>query len=524
MKSLKLTVVLPLLAATAGGQALQSPSVMHINKAGDQIQLTWQGENLRPYQIEAGSDLLTWAEIGPMFVGTGNPLGYTHTNSAPRHFYRLREGAMRPGFDEVEFERNDDLTYPSTYDNPLPAELVPIGFTINFFGSTWSSCYVNNNGNITFQGPLPTYTPKPLGAQQTQIIAPFWADVDTRHPISGITRFTGQSEFANGRPAFGVTWKGVGYFSWEIDKNNSFQLVLIERSDRASGDFDIEFNYNQIQWETGSMSGGVLGLGGFPARVGVGNGTGGYIEYNGSGESLAFLDETQDSPPAPNYLTGLRYQMSNSTVPGRIVIPVRNGIPDGIPPFQVNAGNDVELSPESGAQVYLNGIVTPSTSDLTYEWVLDSPPQTDEFPLVAISNPSQLSTSVTLLEPAEYTFRLIASKQVGAFVQSSTDTVTINHLGNFYVDGGSYYLESTGGASIILSDAYAEFNNSTVANVAWTQTYGQQATIGDTTNLHPTVTLPGPGFYIFEITATTSHSVPFVKKGTAYVTYPEITL
>ena len=36
----------------------------------------------------------------------------------------------------------------------------------------------------------------------------------------------------------------------------------------------MEFNYDQILWETGSASGGTNGFGGYPARAGYSNGSG----------------------------------------------------------------------------------------------------------------------------------------------------------------------------------------------------------------------------------------------------------
>ena len=57
---------------------------------------------------------------------------------------------------------------------------VTLPFSINFFGDTYSSLYVNNNGNVTFDFPMSTYTPFPLLTTRTPLIAPFFGDVDTR--------------------------------------------------------------------------------------------------------------------------------------------------------------------------------------------------------------------------------------------------------------------------------------------------------------------------------------------------------
>lgn len=191
--------------------------------------------------------------------------------------------------------------------------LVSIGFSVNFFGSTYSNLYVNNNGNVTFDSPLSTFTPFPLLSTSTVLIAPYFADVDTR--VGDIVTYgTGT---VDGRAAFGVNWIDVGYFSVRIDKTNSFQLVIIDRSDTGAGNFDFEFNYDRIEWETGEASGGVDGLGGSSARVGYSNGISNSFELTGSAVNGAFLDS--------NLATGLIHNSLNSSVDGRYLFSVRNG-------------------------------------------------------------------------------------------------------------------------------------------------------------------------------------------------------
>jgi hypothetical protein len=210
--------------------------------------------------------------------------------------------------------------------NTLPANddgftgLVDIGFNANFAGTTYSQLFVNNNGNVTFDGSLSTFTPFVISGAATKIIAPFFADVDTRGFGSGVVTYgTGT---VGGRNAFGVNWPGVGYFRNGTDKLNTFQLVLIDRSDVGAGNFDIEFNYDQIQWETGDASNGSGGLGGFSARVGYSDGSGNFFELPGSGVNGAFLDGGSNS------LTANRL---NSTEDGRYIFSVRGGAVNPIP-------------------------------------------------------------------------------------------------------------------------------------------------------------------------------------------------
>src|SRR5260221_6699977 len=83
------------------------------------------------------------------------------------------------GFQAKNIPRNDDGSSP----------VVSLPFTINFFGRIRSSVYVNNNGNITFDSALATFTPFGLQNTGREIIAPFFADVDTRNELSSIVTY-----------------------------------------------------------------------------------------------------------------------------------------------------------------------------------------------------------------------------------------------------------------------------------------------------------------------------------------------
>lgn len=222
-------------------------------------------------------------------------------------------GAVRNSTDYSGFYTNSMVRN----DDGSASGLIPIGFTLDFLGTTTNSAYVNNNGNITFDDPLGTYTPFPLNSTSVPIIAPFFADVDTRGAGSGVTQW-GQG-IVDGHAAFAVDYVNVGYYGSHDDKLNSFQLVLINRSDTGAGNFDIEFNYDSIQWETGDASGGINGLGGSTARAGYAKGSAGivgtYFELAGSDTDGAFLD---GSPSA------LASNSFNSGVAGRYVFPIRN--------------------------------------------------------------------------------------------------------------------------------------------------------------------------------------------------------
>jgi RHS repeat-associated protein len=211
---------------------------------------------------------------------------------------------------------------------------VSLPFTMNFFGTNYSSLYVNNNGNVTFGSPLGTYTPFALMASSPAIIAPFFADIDTRSAGSDAVSYGAIT--SNGHTAFCVNWLNVGYFSGHVDKLISAQLIIENRDDRAPGDFDIIFNYDHVGWETGDASGGSNGFGGTAAEVGFSAGDGNashFFKLPGSITPGAFLDS--------NGSTGLMHNDFGSSVLGQYIFTITAGVlqlpPTGGPLTQAEA-------------------------------------------------------------------------------------------------------------------------------------------------------------------------------------------
>ena len=270
-------------------------------------------------------------------------------------------------FYQNQLERNDDGS----------SEAFQLGFRINFFGRLQDTFFVNNNGNITFDAALPDYTPQRIVETGRVIIAPFWADVDTTGTRSSPVTY-GRG-VVNGRPAFAATWRNVGYYARKDDKLNSFQVVLIDRSDTAPGNFDIEFNYETIQWESGDVSGGGGGTGGYAARAGYSNGStiqaDANFELPGSGLSRSFLDSNAN---------GLIRRRLNSDVPGRLVFEVRSGgvastltiEPDGLlfttdRPENKPAIQRINMSTNQGSIRY--NVTTATSTPSAANWLFASP-------------------------------------------------------------------------------------------------------------------------------------------------------
>ena len=300
---------------------------------------------------------------------------------------------------------------------------------LNFYGVKLSQVYVNNNGNLTLTGPLADYSPVgPLSngdaggysnVPYRAIIAPFFADVDTRN--SGSVYYAGTT--FGGHPAWAAYWSSVDYFNVNsIDttygdpnygqpnhdsKYDTFSVTLVDRSDVAPGDFDIIFDYDGLQWDTGDASGGQDGFanpGGSvtpsPARAGYSNGTGDdgtYFELSGSGEAGGLLGLSGDYTYQirnPNvgltaHRTGGNYGVAVSPTdqesgdPSNYVILVNDGFgddPAGVSDnidyhsSLITAGQPIDLSDQNLARITLNQLQLPEGySGGTIQLVLSNP-------------------------------------------------------------------------------------------------------------------------------------------------------
>ena len=236
-----------------------------------------------------------------------------------------RAAAMRtfPDFQPSSLPKGDDVSTPA----------VPLGFNINFLGQSSSAAYVNTNGDITFNSSNAAYPGMPGDNMAGGVIPPissatqplvnaFLSDIDA--PGTAVGSITYGATTLAGRPAFVVNYSNVAYFNFtgvDFDvKHNSFQIVLVERSDTGPGNFDIELNYDQIQWETADSNGGTGGFGGYAALVGYSNGSrlpGTFFALPGSGVPGSFADGAALSLVAGSF---------NSGVAGRYIFEIRNGI------------------------------------------------------------------------------------------------------------------------------------------------------------------------------------------------------
>lgn len=135
------------------------------------------------------------------------------------------------------------------------------------------------------------------------MIAPFFADVDLRGTCGGCNAV----HYKVTPTALYVNWTRVGYYAQNIDKLNSFQVIITDGTDPSVPDGNnVSFCYLDMQWTTGDASFGTNGFGGTPASVGANKGDGaGYAQigrydhagndYDGpfdNADGISWLDST----------------------------------------------------------------------------------------------------------------------------------------------------------------------------------------------------------------------------------------
>lgn len=175
------------------------------------------------------------------------------------------DAQLRDGFRSTLAPRGDD--------NWVEPQLLP--FLLNIRGGSYDTAIACMNGFITVAGVVSNPAACPFS--QTDLTFPALRgdfgtgfsvaprDLNSTELASGQLGFGGGT--VGGRQAFGFTWNGV--FSFGSTNPNFFQLIFIERGDRAAGDFDVEYNFGALAtgaiadagvWDDGAFSGTPYGV------------------------------------------------------------------------------------------------------------------------------------------------------------------------------------------------------------------------------------------------------------------------
>lgn len=156
-------------------------------------------------------------------------------------------------------------TYGGVFDNYIANEYgyfeAELPFSVNYAGNSYQNSFVNQDGGLVF-------------TQESSLEQYFYSDtsdpritalhsMSDRFNESNSTVFVGQTE-----DKFSVTWVDLKasenaeqitfgpHVSSPESASNTFQMVLIDRSDTGEGNFDVEFRYENVDWWSYSYTDG----------------------------------------------------------------------------------------------------------------------------------------------------------------------------------------------------------------------------------------------------------------------------
>ena len=224
------------------------------------------------------------------------------------------------GFGETQMARSDDgsirLSLGAVFED---------GF--RYFGRSYSAdnLFLNTNGTVSFGRREASYPTAANRDINQDIIAPFWADVDTRLDGEGFESGGIWVDVDAARDVVTITWDAVGVYRRRADDPNTFQLQLFDRGD---GDFDIVFRHDTTDWTIGTAEGDV----GARAGLYVRGSDPLLIETRDGFDALEDLDERLGPDGRPGlWLYEMRVGTRNDTLDGGA----------GNDRLQGGAGNDV---------------------------------------------------------------------------------------------------------------------------------------------------------------------------------------
>ena len=308
----------------------------------------------------------------------------------------------------IDFDPNTWTEFPENDDGSLGPISLP--FTFDLYGDQYTSVYLNNNGNLTFDNGYWWYSPSGFPIT-TPMIAPFWGDVDTRDASGEVWYYVTDH-------AFYVTWVEVGpynaYGEYSENLYNSFQVVLTDGTDDVlEPGNNVGFFYGDMGWTTGSASSGVDGFGGYPATVGVnaGNGTD-YIQIGLFSENNDDYDGPDGNEEGVNWLDDQCIELDVSSATN--FPPVAQSFPDG---------NTVSYT-EGGSTTIEVGFIGPESNETVSIAVDDLGNGGSTINTNTSGNPAMLNMTFSGLAAGTYTYEITGTDN-NVSPESTTVTLTV---------------------------------------------------------------------------------------------------
>lgn len=149
----------------------------------------------------------------------------------------------------------DDAALATDVEDASADVVLPFAVDIGDGAVETPTMTISENGIVGFGGGptewFDAFDLEALAQGDTEIVAPLFAEATTGAAGS----VTYGAAVYEGRDAFCVNWTDMEPFTADAGitpdpvPTNSFQLVLVNRSDVAAGAFDIIVNYEQVEWD-----------------------------------------------------------------------------------------------------------------------------------------------------------------------------------------------------------------------------------------------------------------------------------
>lgn len=363
----------------------------------------------------------------------------------------------------------------NTYSVAMPAcddcssSIINLPFQFCLYGQLYNQVYINNNGNVSFGSPYGTYTSTGFPVNGFPMLAPFWADVDTRGGL-------GTVYYKVTPTALYVNWVNVGYYSMQGDKRNTFMLVMTDGTDPVlSNGNNVGFAYQDMQWTTGAAScwggtpspctyngqtytcGGSGGFCGVPATVGANKGDG--VDYFLIGR-FDHPGTDFNGPTVPSGVDWLDYaamefnicnlppqlvSASVTTVPGGLPVPGYPGGAGGGTPSALCEGNTWQFTytfsgpePDQAVTITVNPNNTPG-----FNLVSNTQNGNQATVVFTVTAPPGVSGNFTITITAtdNYVIPGVTTIQVPVTLAPAPSPVITGPSG--YCQGGSVTLSTT---------------------------------------------------------------------------------
>lgn len=219
-------------------------------------------------------------------------------------------------------------TAPLFRNDDGSSDEIQLPFEYCLYGDTYDRVFINNNGNISFGETVGTFSSEAF-PNNFVMVAPFWGDVDTRGPNSGVVYYKISEHYLV------VIWEEVGYFNAMDNLRNSFQVIITDGTDPiVPFGFNTGFCYGDMQWTTGSASDGDGGFGGIPATVGANRGNSiDFVQFGRFDQAGTTYDGPFDNNDGVSWLDDKTFFFNTCTQGGQenvAPIPIASDICDTI--------------------------------------------------------------------------------------------------------------------------------------------------------------------------------------------------